>query len=160
VAAGLLGVALAVSPLLGAGRARPGVLALAAISLLALAGSFAWIRLLGLVLAGLAAELVVREAAAHLPAGAAVGYGAALLLLCELVAWARSLRSPALVDRAVVGRRVAGLVVLALFAAVASGLTVTGGSFSPPNAFVAGVGGAVAVAALLTLVWSLARRPS
>jgi hypothetical protein len=109
------------------------------------------------VLLGLAAELVVRELVAPIAVGATVGYGAGLLLLCELVAWAETLRSPAVVERAVVGRRVLHLAALAALAAAVSGVALAGGSISSANAFLAGLAGAAAVVALLALVRSLGR---
>jgi hypothetical protein len=153
----LLGAALAAYPLAGAGRAAPAAWPLAGLSLALLALSLRQIRLLGLVLIALTAELAVRELVAHVPAGVVVAYGAGLLLLCELVAWAESLRSRALVDPAVVVRRIAQLSVVAMLAAGASGLTLAAGGITSPDAFAAGLAGAAAVAALLALVWWLGR---
>ncbi len=134
------------------------LLAAAALALLGL--SLVWTRVLGLVLAVLAAELVVRGLVAHVPAGVAVAYGTGLLLLAELVAWAGALRPPAVVDRAVVGRRAAHLCALTLLGAVAAGLTLAGSRVASPNAFAAGVAGAAAVAGLAALLWSVGRAPS
>jgi hypothetical protein len=134
--------------------------ALAAVALAALAASLLWRPLLLLVLTALAGELVVRDIAAHVPAGAAVGYGAGLLLLCELVEWAETLRSAALVAPAVAARRAANLFLATAVGAAAAALTVGAGDLSSPNAFVAGVAGAAAVAGLVAVVWSLGRRPS
>jgi hypothetical protein len=116
-----------------------------------------WTRLIALVLICLAAELVVRDGVAHVPAAAAVAYGVGLLLACELAAWVATLGSRALLEPAVVALRVARLAGVAALGAAASALTLAGSGVSTPDAFVAGVAGAIAVAALLVLVWSLAR---
>lgn len=152
-----MGCALAGLPLAGAGRALPAAAILAAVALVALGLSLVEIRLLAVVLVCLTAELLVREAIGHVPPGAALAYGAGLLLVAELVAWAETLRPPALLEPAVVTRRVARLCALAMLATVASGLARGAGSISTPDSFLAGVAGAAAVAAVIALVWSLSR---
>jgi hypothetical protein len=130
---------------------------LAGISLVALGLSLVRIRLLAVVLVGLTGELLVRERVGHVPSGAALAYGAGLLLVAELVAWAETLRPPALLESAVVYRRVARLCAVAVLAAVTAGVARSAGAVSAPDAFVAGVVGAAAVAAVVALCWSLGR---
>jgi hypothetical protein len=156
-AALLLGCALAVLPLAGAGRELAAAELLAGISLVALGLSLLEIRLLAVVLVCLTAELLVREHVRHVPSGAALAYGAGLLLVAELVAWAETLRPPALVEPAVVYRRIAGLCALALLAVVAAGVARGAGAVSASDTFLAGVAGAAAVAVLVALWWSLVR---
>jgi hypothetical protein len=79
-------------------------------------------------------------------------------VLCELVAWAGTLRSTALLERGFVVRRAAHVAALALLGAAAAGVTLAAGSITSPNAFAAGIAGAAAVAGLVALVWSLGRR--
>jgi hypothetical protein len=95
-----------------------------------------------------------------LPPAAVVAYGAGLLLLCELLSWAATLHRGTLLEPIVAAQRAGRLAGVALLGAAASALTVAGSGISPPNAFVAGVGGAAAVAALLALVWALGRETS
>jgi hypothetical protein len=153
----LLGAALAAWPLRGGDPATPALVVLAALSLAALAGALVWPRLLGLVLAGLAAELVTRDLAGSLPAEAVVACGAALLLLCELVAWAGTLRGGR-VEWAVIARRALRLASVTLLGAVAAGVTLAAGSASPPSTFLAGLAAAAAVAGLVALVLAAGRR--
>jgi hypothetical protein len=160
-AALLLGGALAGTPLLGAaGSATPALAALAGVSLVALLASLLWRPLPWLVLAGLGAELAVREVESGVPGGLAVAYGAALLLVCELVAWADALRSPALVSPGLAVRRAANVVAATAAGAGAAALVLAAGGVDAPNAFAAGVAGALAVAGLVAVVWSLGRRAS
>jgi hypothetical protein len=144
--------------LAGADEAVPLLVVLAAFTLVALVLSLAWRPLLVLVLIGLAVELVVRLLDEHVSRGEAVALGTGALVLCELIAWADSLRGPALVAPGVVGRRVLNLLLAAVVGAAAAALAVSAGSVEAPNAFVAGVAGAAAVAAIAAVVWSLGRR--
>ena len=153
----LLAAALAGYPLAGSGDAASALLPVAAGSLVLVALSLRWVRLLALVLIALAAELVMRTLDSTLPPAAVVAYGAGLLLLCELLSWAATLHRGTLLEPAVVTHRVGRLCAVALLGAAASALTTSGSGISPPNAFVAGVAGAAAVAALLALVWALGR---
>ena len=130
---------------------------LAGVSLVLLGLSVRWPRLIALLLICLAAELVARDLEAHVPPGVVAAYSAALLLVSELAAWAGTLRSGALVEPAVVARRVARLGALVVLGATASALTLAGSRISPPDAFIAGVAGAAAVAGLLAVVWTLGR---
>jgi hypothetical protein len=139
------------------GHALPAAAILAGISLVALGLSLAEIRLLAVVLVGLTTELLVCVWVGDVPSGAALAYGAGLLLVAELVAWAETLRPPALLEPAVVYRRVARLGAVALLAAVAAGIA-RGAAVSAPDTFLAGVAGAAAVAALVALWWSLVRK--
>jgi len=66
---------------------------LAAFTLVALVLALAWRPLLVLVLIGLAVELVVRLLDEHVSRGEAVALGTGALVLCELIAWADSLRA-------------------------------------------------------------------
>jgi hypothetical protein len=153
----LLGGALVAFPLVGADEAAPALWPLATISFGLLVASVRWPSLLAPLLLALAAELVTAALHASLDPAVLVSAATALLLLCELLAWAATLRSDALVDRAALGRRAVHLVAAVLVGATASALTVAGHGISAPNAFVAGVAGAAAVAALLALVWALGR---
>jgi hypothetical protein len=159
-AALLLGGALAGTPLLGAGRSAPALAALAGVALAALAASLLWRPLPWLVLASLAAELAVCEVERGVPGGLAVAYGAGLLLLCELLAWADTLRSPALVAPGLAVRRAANVLAATAVGAGAAALALAAGTVDAPNAFAAGVAGALAVAGLVAVVWSLGRRTS
>jgi hypothetical protein len=156
VAALLLGSALAVLPLAGAGRTLPAA-TLAGIALAALGLSLVRIGLLAVVLVCLTAELVVRERVGHVPSGAALAYGVGLLLVAELVAWAATLRPPTLLESAVVYRRIARLWAIALLGVVAAGVALGAGALSAADTFLAGVAGAAAVAALVALFWWLGR---
>jgi len=156
----LVGLALAGFPLEEADRSAPVLAVFAGFSLVILALSLLWTPLPALVLLGPAVELVVLEVDTHLPAAEAVGYGVGLLVLCELIAWADTLRSHALVAPAVVVRRAAALLVTAGVGAAAATLTAEAGDVDSPNAFVAGVAGAAAVALVVGLVWSIGRRPA
>jgi hypothetical protein len=151
----VLGVVLAGAPLLGAGRAAPAVVPLAGLSLVFVAISLAGVRLLAFVLVTLAAEFMAREMIVGFGASAAVGFGVGLLLLCELVAWAETLRPPAVVERAIVVRRALRLCGLVVVAALSSTLVLLGASISSPDAFVAGVAGAIAAVTLIALARSL-----
>jgi hypothetical protein len=130
---------------------------LAVLSLVALFLALVWPGLLGLVLAGLAAELAVRDLTHSVAAEAVVAYAAGLLLLCELVAWAGTLRGGR-VELAVLWRRSARLAAVALLGAVAACVTLAAGSVPSPNAFVAGVAAAAAVVGLSALVLLIGRR--
>jgi hypothetical protein len=148
---------LAAFPLVGADEAAPGLWPLAALSLGLLVAAVFFGRLLGLLLAALAAELVVAMLHSSLAPAVVVATAAALFLLCELLAWAETLRGGARVDRSALGRRVLHLAGVVLLGAAAAGVTLAGSGISAPNAFVAGVAGAAAVAALVGVVWALGR---
>jgi hypothetical protein len=147
-------------PLLGAGRSEPALASLAGVAVLALLASLLWRPLPWLVLAALAAELAVREVESGVAGGLALAYGTGLLLLCELVAWADTLRAPTLVAPPLAVRRAANLLVATAVAAGAAALVLAAGKVDAPNAFAAGVTGALAVAGLVAVVWSLGRRAS
>jgi hypothetical protein len=154
----LLGGTLAGTPLLGAGESAPALTVLAGVALAALAASLLWRPLPWLVLATLGAELAVREVERGVPGALAVAYAAGLLLLCELVAWADTLRSRALVAPGLAARRAANLLAATAAGTGGAALVLVAGSADAPNAFAAGVAGALAVAGLLAVVWSLGRR--
>jgi hypothetical protein len=134
------------------------LLVAAVVALVAVVVSLVWTPLPGVVLAALAVEFAMRELDAHVLGWHTVLYAAGLLLLCELIAWADTLRSRALVAPDVVGRRAGNMLLGVLAGGGAAGLAVAAGSIESPNAFVAGVAGAAAVAALVGVVWSLGRR--
>jgi hypothetical protein len=127
----------------------------AAVALVALGVSLVWTPLPAVLLAGFAVELVLRELDAHVLGWHTVAYAVGLLLLCELIAWADTLRSRALAAPAVVRGRAASLLFAVVAGGVAAGLAVGAGSVESPNAFVAGVAGAAAVAAIVGVVRSL-----
>jgi hypothetical protein len=153
----VVGVVLAGTPLLGSDRAAPALEALGALSLVFLAFSLARGGLLAFVLVTLTSEFTARKVIVGVGAGASIAYGAGLLLLCELLAWAETLRAPApaLVERVVVIRRALHLGGLMMLAALSAALVVLGADISSPDAFVAGVAGAVAAVALFGLARSL-----
>jgi hypothetical protein len=121
--------------------------------------SLAWTPLPGLVLPVLAAELLLRELDGGVAPALVVAYAAGLLLLTELVAWADALRPPALVAPGVVARRTGSLAGATLAGAAAAAAVLGAATPAAPNAFAAGVAGAVAVAALVALLLRLGRAP-
>jgi hypothetical protein len=153
----LLAGALGGLPLLGAGDAVPVLLLFGGLALAAVLVSLLWRPAPGFVLAPLAAAFLARELDGHVAAAATVAYAAGLLALCELLAWADTLRSPARFDPAYATRRAANLLAATGAGAATAGLTLAAGSVESPNAFVAGVAGAAAVVGLVAVVWRLGR---
>ena len=127
-------------------------------TIVALVLSLVWMPLPGIVLAGLGVEFVMRELDAHVPATHTVAFAGGLLLVCELMAWSDALRSRALIAPVVVRRRLGNVAGAIAVGAAASALTLAAGDVESPNAFLAGVGGAIAIVAVVGVVWSLGRR--
>lgn len=153
VAGGLAGSLFA-----GVDSSVPALVLVACLALVAVVLSLLWTPLTGPVLVLLATAFVVRELDVHVAAPHTALFAAGLLLLGELIAWADALRGGALVAPDVVARRVGNLAAVVLVGVAAAALTVEAGRIDAPNAFLAGVAGAAAVAAVLGVVWSLGRR--
>jgi hypothetical protein len=148
----VVGIALAVYPLLDAGRLLPAVVALAAPgfgALLVAANRRA--TLLGPGVFLLAAEYVVVDATGRTSSASVVPYSVGLILACELVLWSAQLPRRGAVDRAVVADLLLTLLIvavaatlLALVCVAASGVRI-GGAVEPA---VLGVAAAVTALAL------------
>lgn len=116
-----------------------------------------WPRTLGLALAALAAELVMHELVVGAPAAAAIGYGAGLLLLAELVSWGTTLDRSARIERSVALRHVAGLGTTAIVGVAAATAALLGASVSGSSALAAASVGSTAAVGLLGLARRLVR---
>ncbi len=124
----MLGAVLAVWPLADAGDAASMVQSLAIVSGVALVVAIVGLPgAMAVVAAALAAEAVLRTVANGLGTPAAIAEGIGLLVLCELLSWRGTLVRGSLVERSVVGRRVALLVLVSAGAVVAGLLVVAGG---------------------------------
>jgi hypothetical protein len=154
-----LACGLAAYPIVVAGSAIFAVVPLAALGLVcALLALFFRVRFAAAALFALATEYMVVEATGHASGLSIVVYAVGLVVFCELVFWVGQLSPSTRADWAVVVRRLLGLglagvgaAVLALIALAAGGLRLAGG-------FQGALIGAAAAAALLALPWLLVRR--
>jgi hypothetical protein len=120
--------ALALWPVADAGDLANIVQTLAIVSSVALAVAIVGLPgSLAVVAGALATEAVLHAVATGLTAPAAIAEGLGLLVLCELLSWRTTLVRSSAVERSVVGRRLA-LLVLVSVAAVLAGLVVVAGS--------------------------------
>jgi hypothetical protein len=124
----VLGAALALWPLGHAGDLASIVQTLAMVGGVALAVAIVGLPgALAVVAGALATEAVLSAVATGLSAPAAIAEGLGLLVLCELLSWRTTIVRSSVVERSVVGRRLALLVVVSV-AAVLAGLLVVAGS--------------------------------
>ncbi|MGA9762721.1 MAG: hypothetical protein WBQ14_09880 [Gaiellaceae bacterium] len=154
-----LAAALAVYPMLDAGRLAPLVVALGltALALLLLPllwrGRGAWLPLFLL-----GAEYVVAESSGHAAAASVVAYAAGLIALCELLFWLAELPPAATVDLSAIGRRLFLLTLSMLAAASLALIALLATSVRLGSALAALALGALAAAALLAIPLLLLRR--
>jgi hypothetical protein len=151
--------ALAVYPMLGAGRLWRLIDALGAAALVLLLipllwrGRGAWppLFLLG-------SEYVVAESFGHAAAVSIVAYATGLIVLCELLFWLTELPPAASVDMTAIGWRLLLLASTGLAAASLALIALLATSTQLGSALAAVVLGAVAAAALLTIPLLLLRK--
>jgi hypothetical protein len=144
--------ALAVFPMLGAGKLRPLIDDLGAAALLLLLLPLVWRgRGTWLPLFLLGAEYVTAESSGHVAAVSVVAYAAGLIGLCELLFWLAELPAAAAVDTTAIGRRLLLLALTGVSAALLALVALLATSVRLSSAFEALVLGALAAATLLTI---------
>jgi len=151
--------ALAVYPMLDAGRLRHLIDALGAAALLLLLVPLLWRgRAAWLPLFLLGAEYVIAESFGHADAVSIIAYSAGLIVLFELLFWLAELPPAAAVDTTAIGRR---LFLLALTGIAAASLALIGlltTSLRLSSTLAALALGTLAAAALLTIPLLLIRQ--
>jgi|GEM_PF-919578 len=151
--------ALAVYPMLDAGRLGPLIDALGAVALLSLLFPLLWRgRGTWLALFLLGAEYVVAESSGHVAAVSVVAYAAGLIGLCELLFWLAELPAAASIDTTAIGRRLLLLALTSVAAASLALVALLATSVRLGSALAALVLGALAAAALLTIPLLLVRQ--
>jgi hypothetical protein len=154
-----LAAALAVFPMLNAGRLRLPIDALGAAALLSLLLPLLWrARGTWLPLFLLGAEYVTAESIGHLGAASIVAYAAGLIGLCELLLWFAELPPEASVEASAIGRRLLLLALTGFAAASLALVTLFASSVQLGSALAALLLGALAATTLLTIPLLLVRR--
>ncbi|HEY5160593.1 MAG TPA: hypothetical protein VII83_05920 [Gaiellaceae bacterium] len=154
-----LATALAVFPMLNAGKLRLPIYTLGAAALLSLSLPLLWrARDTWLPLFLLGAEFVSADSSGHLGAASIVAYAAGLIGLCELLFWFAELPPEASVDATAIGRRLLLLALSGFAAASLALVALFASSVRLGSALAALLLGALAAATLLTIPLLLVRR--
>jgi len=154
-----LATALAVYPMLDAGKLGQLREALGAAALLSLLLPLLWRgRATWLALFLLGAEYVVAESSGHLGAVSVVAYAAGLIGLCELLFWLAELPAKASIEATVIGRRLLLLALTGVTAASLALVALLATSVRLSSAIAGLVLGALAAAALLAIPLLLVRQ--